>query len=968
MKLSRRKVLESALLAPALAGPWPMYTQAFAAGTSPHSLALRRRAVLIDGKPVFLVIGTVDYYRCPSEEWRERLLQAKRCGLNTVMFCVPWNFHEREEGVFSFSGDTDLGRYLDLCGELGLYAFPRAGPFICTEWDAAGHPAWLYAKPDIELRIDHAPTLEYVRRWFERVIPIIAQRQVTRGGPVVFVQQENEYYFVGRAGGRNYQNALIDMMRRFGIEVPITDCNGDSPQTRVSGSMMTQNSGGAEAVAKVWKVQPDKPAIITELYTDYSQMWGWPVSSYPTSTMVYQQTVETIAAGGMFSYYMFYGGTNFGFWASTTWKSDESFITTRYYARAPLGEGGAFNESFWAVKAANLLARAAEEYLTAAEVVPVPVSLSGPVRGNALRAPQGYLIFVQPEYPEKVTSVFHTESRGNERIQTAEEWPFAEIAHQAGSMALPGGASVELAETSARSSMLPYQLQIDAGCHIDYANASFFGVAGPASRRVVLLRGETGRKGIVSVNGKRAEFVFSAQEPAQVSLGGVTVMGLSLEQADRTWFADGRVLIGAAYVGEAKGELHECFLDGRSAEIQTISRQGVIESRRFAPAQAASTLIPLQRWAPSAMPEISSSSQGWRALERPVCVEQLGAYWGYSWYRCAIESPVARETGLLFVDASDRLTVFVNGRRAGVWGRGPEAVRDPLRIPLRAGRNELVLLCDNMGRLSEGSDPDRKGIKGPAYVDARVCELPAPSWSVVDAPPTNSWQFQTYREFGAAWSVSTARGSGEQASLHRVSYSLAPEAGTGLKLALLAFPQYAWVLVNGRVIAEHSGDLSLANGVDFSSVVLDPHLTGQPLRLDIVFYGERPTDFDSHLRLYSYPLRGELIDWAFKAWADPVSGGAVVAGDPTCWECRFERPKVPGPLFLYTEGLGKGQVWLNGRALGRYWSIGPQYSLYVPDSWLQDSNRLVVFDEQGHSPERVYLARDVRVPTHSVVI
>lgn len=81
---------------------------------------------------------------------------------------------------------------------------------------------------------------------------------------------------------------------------------------------------------------------------------------------------------------------------------------------------------------------------------------------------------------------------------------------------------------------------------------------------MVLLRGEGRRKGIVAVNGKTAEFVFSPQEPARVSVGGVTVLGLCRELADRTWFVNGRVLIGPAYVGEPSAGLHECFLDGRS--------------------------------------------------------------------------------------------------------------------------------------------------------------------------------------------------------------------------------------------------------------------------------------------------------------------------------------------------------------------------------------------------------------------
>lgn len=91
-----------------------------------------------------------------------------------VMTCIAWNFHEPEEGVFDFEGDCDIGGFLGLCSDLGLYSFVRAGPFICDEWDGGSYPAWLICKPNIELRAYHQPTLTYVRRWFEKLIPQIA--------------------------------------------------------------------------------------------------------------------------------------------------------------------------------------------------------------------------------------------------------------------------------------------------------------------------------------------------------------------------------------------------------------------------------------------------------------------------------------------------------------------------------------------------------------------------------------------------------------------------------------------------------------------------------------------------------------------------------------------------------------------------------------------------------------------------
>ena len=60
--------------------------------------------------------------------------------------------------------------------------------------------------------------------------------------------------------------------------------------------------------------------------------------------------------------------------------------------------------------------------------------------------------------------------------------------------------------------------------------------------------------------------------------------------------------------------------------------------------------------------------------------------------------------------------------------------------------------------------------------------------------------------------------------------------------------------------------------------------------------------------------------------------------------------KRVGDTFLSTEKLGKGQVYVNGHALGRYWNIGPQQTLYVPGCWLKKGrNEVIVFDVIGPS-------------------
>jgi beta-galactosidase len=50
-------------------------------------------------------------------------------------------------------------------------------------------------------------------------------------------------------------------------------------------------------------------------------------------------------------------------------------------------------------------------------------------------------------------------------------------------------------------------------------------------------------------------------------------------------------------------------------------------------------------------------------------------------------------------------------------------------------------------------------------------------------------------------------------------------------------------------------------------------------------------------------------------------------------------------LFLSTAGLGKGIAWLNGYCLGRYWSRGPQRTLYVPGPVTRkEGNELIVLE------------------------
>ncbi|WP_295769011.1 beta-galactosidase [uncultured Mucilaginibacter sp.] len=68
------------------------------------------------------------------------------------------------------------------------------------------------------------------------------------------------------------------------------------------------------------------------------------------------------------------------------------------------------------------------------------------------------------------------------------------------------------------------------------------------------------------------------------------------------------------------------------------------------------------------------------------------------------------------------------------------------------------------------------------------------------------------------------------------------------------------------------------------------------------------------------------------------------ATEPVILKGSFTLNKV-GDTYLDMTAWGKGMVWINGHNLGKYWSIGPQQTVYVPQEWLKKgSNNVTVLE------------------------
>ncbi len=107
-----------------------------------------------------------------------------------------------------------------------------------------------------------------------------------------------------------------------------------------------------------------------------------------------------------------------------------------------------------------------------------------------------------------------------------------------------------------------------------------------------------------------------------------------------------------------------------------------------------------------------------------------------------------------------------------------------------------------------------------------------------------------------------------------------------------------------------------------------------------------------------------LSDW--KIYPLPMQNTASLAykAEPCAGACFYRahfQVQAPADTFVDMRSMGKGEVFINGQALGRFWDIGPQGTLYLPAPWLkQGENEIVVFDLDGKSnPDVPFLAQAV---------
>ena len=182
---------------------------------------------------------------------------------------------------------------------------------------------------------------------------------------------------------------------------------------------------------------------------------------------------------------------------------------------------------------------------------------------------------------------------------------------------------------------------------------------------------------------------------------------------------------------------------------------------------------------------------------------------------------------------------------------------------------------------------------------------------------------------------------------------------------------YGYILYRTRLTGPLKGTLQIKDVRDYARVyvnralagTLDRRLSQDTLAIDIPAGGADLDILVENLGRVNFnkPIREErkgitstvtLDNRELTGWevftlpmaSMPMVKRQTVAGDgPAFYRGRFTL-STTADTFLDTRGWGKGTVFVNGHHLGRFWSIGPQQTLYIPGPWLRKgANDIVVF-------------------------
>jgi beta-galactosidase len=912
------------------------------------------QSFILDGRRLWLVSGSIHYARVAPELWRARIRAAKEAGLNCIQTYVFWNVHEPRPAEFVFDGQADLRRFVQTVAEEEMYCIVRPGPFIAGGWDFGGLPPWLLKNGPIKLREAHPAFLEACSRYLAAVMEQLRNLQITRagpgratgrtanhvttpsqvaGGPIVAMALEHQWFCNHEQQAEHYLGELMRYLREHGCDVPLLMSN--NLWQRLDGAIDTWH--GAEHLAanlrQLAVVQPLAPRMVSEYRSSERDCWGSPHHEGLDAQEHLHRLAQILASGGQYNIHMFHGGTNFGFYGGRWGHNPECFATTNHDGDAPLMEAGGRGEKYLATKRISTFASQFAHVF-------------------AHLRPDQHAATLAPDTEQSISVIHQSGSQGDVVFLLRSAADHVDSAK----VLLPNGLTLPIPLGKERVAWLLLEANLGGVAQLDYTNLRPWAFV---DKKMLVLFGPAGADAIICIDGEHHHFkVPTGREPRLARHEELVIVVLNTEQLDASYLHAEGLAVGCGGLDAEQSPLPL----PRWATMYLIDLQGNVTRKMAAPPRRA-TPVKLIDWTfASTDPWLRGSTELFKQIDGPASLEQLGCDYGYGWYKTSVRQPT---TGKILVPHSgDRLHLYCDGKLQGIAGVAPGATCEPAALQLRG---EVVILADNLGRVCEGAHlGENKGLFGDIYAVQPV-RLPKPRMQSIAAPDP----------FAVSGFVPHHR-QGEHRPSESLIWKLKPAPRKPMIFEIRGLPADAMLVVNDQPVANYLQERS----GHFLRYLLDPTAQGfgngqNEVRLDLLSPLDQKVDPLKHVRVVQVveicTARGP---WFFSPWQLPQSQSfhalpKTPLAQPAWFRCRFTLKPQPYPLWLEPLGMSKGQIFLNGRNLGRYFfathtgkPVPPQKLYYLPEPWLKfDSpNELLLFDEHGMNPSKCRLLYNAAGP------
>lgn len=800
------------------------------------------KSFFVDGKRIWLVCGEMHYFRIPGQLWEDRFKKAKENGINCISTYMAWNFHEQESDCYDFTGDADIEEYIRLAGEYGFYVILRPGPYICSEWDFGGFPAYLNTLSGIRLRTDNPVFQARYEKYFSQILPRLSKYDVEHGGNILLIQNENEHIMPGLKGREAYFEDINRIIRKSGFKIPIINCN-----RMFEGSILDMTEcvntwdEPLTDLKKMREVQPDKPLLITELWCGGCDSWGRAFARVSPKE-VYKRILSILCFGAQYTYYMWHGGTNFSFWGGRLQYEKNFYMITSYDLDAPLSEGGIRSEKYYAAGLVNMLA----------------LSLGTE------------LCEMRTEYSTDETKTLICAEKGEQRIK-------AVLYQEPNERTNQYGAAMFLENLLLKGHVVSSE---------NFIPLWFLGTTW-------IFYGEPGQYGTVEVDGNRTA-CFIEEQPRSVTLCGIEILFMDTKTAKRYKLSEGKPV----------------YESGDKTE----------------------KALPIEvRWE-KLCTDNPENIKDWIRLDKPKSADELGIYYGYIWYRIELESKEECIKNIVFPYSEDRCLVYSSRHYIGAWGAG--AGFEGIEVSLKAGKNTLYILSDNLGRLNHSAKMgEPKGIYGPIYEGRAVALSKALN---ADKGTEKSMELIDW--------ISDFDGSRQE----HITYTFVCDGEEELYLRL-ELNCCVQVSVNGCKIAEFQNP-----NRGYGECVIERRLLQKgDNTVEITAYVSACEEAIREIALTALiPLRYSLD---YCQWSQTPEDSAENNGGefPVWYLAKPQKLSRQMPAFIkLPEGI-KGQLYINGHNLGRIWSGIPQDTYYIPECWVGEENIFLLFCENAPDSEEL---------------